>query len=47
MTWCSPSRGTVKDNLSSKLGTQEIRVGKSHIVKTTLFELEGGRHHQL
>lgn len=34
--------GTVKDNLSSKLGTQEIRVGKSHIVKTTLFELEGG-----
>lgn len=34
--------GTVKDNVSSELGTQEIRVGKSHIVKTTLFELEGG-----
>ena len=34
--------GTVKDNLSSELGTQEIRVGKSHIVKTATFELEGG-----
>ena len=28
--------------LTSELGTQEIRVGKSHIVKTTTFELEGG-----
>lgn len=34
--------GTVKDNLSSELGTQEIRVGKSHIVKTTTFELVNG-----
>ncbi|MDO4515983.1 MAG: DUF4330 family protein [Bacillota bacterium] len=33
---------TVTDNLTSKLGTQEIRVGKSHIVKTTTFELENG-----
>ena len=32
----------MKDNLSSELGTQEIRVGKSHIVKTATFELEGG-----
>ena len=35
--------GTVKDNLTSELGTQEIRVVKTHIVKTTTFELEGGR----
>lgn len=34
--------GTVKDSVSSKLGSQEIRVGKSHIVKTDTFELEGG-----
>lgn len=33
---------TVKNNISSELGTQEIRVGKSHIVKTTTFELENG-----
>jgi hypothetical protein len=33
---------TVEDNVTSELGTQEIRVGKSHIVKTTTFELEGG-----
>ncbi len=33
---------TVKDDLTSELGTQEIRVGKSHIVKTTTFELENG-----
>ena len=30
------------DTVSSKLGTQEIRVGRSHIVKTTLFELDNG-----
>jgi FlaG/FlaF family flagellin (archaellin) len=30
------------DPLSSKLGSQEIRVGRSHIVKTTLFELDHG-----
>lgn len=34
--------GSVKDNLSSELGTQEIRVGKAHIVKTTTFELANG-----
>lgn len=34
--------GTVKNNLSSEMGTQEIRVGKSHIVKTCTFELENG-----
>ena len=34
--------GSVKDNLTSELGTQEIRVGKTHIVKTTTFELENG-----
>ena len=33
---------TVKDNVASELGTQEIRVGKTHIVKTTTFELENG-----
>lgn len=33
---------TIQDTLASKLGTQEIRVGKAHIVKTTTFELEGG-----
>ena len=32
----------VKDSLTSELGTQEVRVGKSHIVKTTTFELVGG-----
>ena len=34
--------GTVEDNTSSKLGSQEIRVGKYHIVKTTEFELDYG-----
>ena len=34
--------GTITNPLTSELGTQEIRVGKSHIVKTTTFELEGG-----
>ena len=34
--------GSVKDNLTSELGSQEIRVGKTHIVKTTTFELENG-----
>ena len=33
---------TIQDTLTSKIGSQEIRVGKSHIVKTTTFELEGG-----
>lgn len=30
------------DTVSSKIGSQEIRVGRSHIVKTTLFELDNG-----
>ena len=34
--------GNVEDNVSSKLGSQEIRVGKYHIVKTTEFELDNG-----
>lgn len=34
--------GYVKDNISSKLGSQEIRVGKYHVVKTTEFELDYG-----
>lgn len=34
--------GTITNPLTSELGTQEIRVGKSHIVKTTTFEVEGG-----
>ena len=32
----------ITNTLTSELGTQEIRVGKTHIVKTTTFELEGG-----
>ena len=34
--------GTIQNTVSSELGSQEIRVGKSHIVKTDLFELEHG-----
>lgn len=34
--------GTINNTMTSELGTQEIRVGKSHIVKTTTFELDGG-----
>ena len=34
--------GTVESDLASELGTQVIRVGKTHIVKTTTFELDGG-----
>ncbi|MGN0969994.1 MAG: DUF4330 family protein, partial [Evtepia sp.] len=34
--------GSVKNTVTSELGTQEIRVGRSHIVKTTTFELENG-----
>ena len=32
----------ITNTLTSELGTQEIRVGKTHIVKTTTFELDGG-----
>ena len=30
------------DTVSSKIGSQEIRVGRSHIVKTNTFELDSG-----
>jgi len=32
----------IYDTVSSKIGSQEIRVGRSHIVKTTTFELDNG-----
>lgn len=32
----------VKNTVTNELGTQEVRVGKSHIVKTSQFELEKG-----
>ena len=32
----------VANNVTNEVGTQEIRVGKSHIVKTRNFELESG-----
>lgn len=32
----------VANNVKTELGTQEVRVGKSHIVKTTHFELQYG-----
>ena len=32
----------VKNAVTNELGTQEIRVGKTHIVKTTKFELDNG-----
>ena len=31
---------TVEDKVTCEVGTQEVRVGKTHIVKTTTFELE-------
>lgn len=30
------------DNITTKIGTQEVRVGKRHIVKTTHFEFDAG-----
>lgn len=33
---------TVANTVTNEVGTQEIRVGKTHIVKTTQFELENG-----
>lgn len=35
-------KGTVANNIKTELGSQEVRVGKTHIVKTTHFELNGG-----
>lgn len=32
----------VANNVKTELGTQEVRVGKTHIVKTTHFELQYG-----
>ena len=34
-------QAAVDSTLTNKVGTQEVRVGKSHIVKTVDFELEG------
>lgn len=34
--------GYVANNTKTELGSQEVRVGKSHIVKTTHFELTNG-----
>lgn len=33
---------SIKNTVTNELGTQEIRIGKSHIVKTTTFELNNG-----
>jgi len=33
---------TIQDSPSSKLGTQEIRAGMTHVLKTTTFGLENG-----
>lgn len=33
---------TIQDSPSNKLGTQEIRAGMTHVVKTTTFGLENG-----
>ncbi len=34
--------GHVSDNVKTEVGSQEVRVGKTHIVKTTHFELIDG-----
>lgn len=34
-------QATVDSPVTNKVGTQEVRIGKGHIVKTTEFELEG------
>ena len=35
-------KGYVASDIKTELGSQEVRVGKTHIVKTTHFELNGG-----
>ena len=35
-------KGHVASDIKTELGSQEVRVGKTHIVKTTHFELSGG-----
>lgn len=34
-------QAAVDNTVTCKVGTQEVRIGKTHIVKTTEFELEG------
>ena len=34
-------QAAANNNVTYKVGTQEVRIGKNHIVKTTEFELEG------
>jgi len=34
-------QATVESQVTYKVGTQEVRIGKTHIVKTTEFEMEG------
>lgn len=34
-------QATVASTVTNKVGTQEVRIGKSHVVKTTEFEMEG------
>lgn len=34
-------QATVENPVTCKVGTQEVRIGKSHIVKTAEFEMEG------
>ena len=42
----SPSAFTIVaygvDTITTKVGTQEVRVGKAHIIKTTHFEFASG-----
>ena len=33
---------SVANTVTNEVGSQEVRVGKSHIIKTTQFELDGG-----
>ncbi|MEG2000697.1 MAG: DUF4330 domain-containing protein [Evtepia sp.] len=35
-------KATIPDNVKNEVGTQEVRLGKTHIVKTANFELERG-----
>ena len=32
----------VANRITNEVGTQEVRIGKTHIVKTADFDLEGG-----
>ncbi len=34
-------QATVASTVNNKVGTQEVRIGKSHVVKTCIFEMEG------